>query len=72
MLKAMVYGSLVSMVAAGTFRSTEPVGVVKNVEDMAKFASVSAKTEESKLPSAGGPVDWPPVGVGAVSFIYII
>lgn len=67
--KLLSLSSLVSIVAAGTFRVAEEP--TTKVQDMAKFQQVSAKSEEVAAKSTGGPVDWPPVGIGKVSFFLI-
>ena len=56
--------SLLSVASARTLRTSEDPAPVK-IEDMAKFVGVSAKSEEAS--TKGGPVDWPPAGIGDVS-----
>ena len=56
--------SLLSIASARTLRTSEDPAPVK-IEDMAKFVGVSAKSEEAS--AKGGPVDWPPAGIGDVS-----
>jgi len=56
--------SLLSIASARTLRTSEDPAPVK-IEDMAKFVGVSAKSEEAS--TKGGPVDWPPAGIGDVS-----
>ena len=64
MLFKLVTVSLLSIASARTLRTSEDPAPVK-IEDMAKFVGVSAKSEEAS--TKGGPVDWPPAGIGDVS-----
>jgi hypothetical protein len=63
MFKLLSLG-LLSVASARTLRTSEDPAPVK-IEDMAKFVGVSAKSEEAS--TKGGPVDWPPAGIGDVS-----